>query len=345
MSNHTVERVIESAIGHELNAVRIILRQPLDVQSNCLYDVWADGRHFVAKQYLKTDELEDAPAREFQALRLVESLDIAPRPIFYDPAIAPIVVYEYLDGEMWDRKRPSPAELTQLAELWLKTHTVSADNLWPSRGFPLDVVGAMCRDYLRRYAQWVAVEFSAAQLLADACLGLLDRFRTVAQAVEACPAVRCFCRADARFANVIRRPDGRLGMVDWEDSGLRDPARDVADLLTGPNQEDLFSPDDWRPFLQAYYAGRMKLDPTLAARVHLYLALFPVFWLALLLNVGVNRAEAGSLAGWEINGLPANLRLRRYLARALAWPDNYFDTQFDVFAHLMFFPDNGGLVC
>jgi thiamine kinase-like enzyme len=32
-----------------------------------------------------------------------------------------------------------------------------------------------------------------------------------------------FCRADPRFANVITRPDGRLAMVDWEDSGRAIP--------------------------------------------------------------------------------------------------------------------------
>jgi hypothetical protein len=120
---------------------------------------------------------------------------------------------------------------------------------------------------------------------------------------------------------------------------LRDPARDVADLLTGPNQEDLLDPDEWRPFLQTYFAGRQTIDPALADRVHLYLALFPIFWLALLLNMGIDRAQAESVAGWEINGLPANLRLRRYLARALARPSSHFEPQLDTLAQGTFFPD------
>jgi aminoglycoside/choline kinase family phosphotransferase len=130
----------------------------------------------------------------------------------------------------------------------------------------------------------------------------------------------CFCRADARFANVIRRPDGRLGLVDWEDSGLRDPARDVADLLTHPNQEDLVAPEAWDSFLQPYLAGRAAVDPQLARRVQLYLAIFPLYWLATLLGRGMRLAAADGLDGWTVNGLPANVRLRRYLARALAWP-------------------------
>jgi len=62
-------------------------------------------------------------------------------------------------------------------------------------------------------------------------------------------APECFCRSDARFANVIARPDGRVGLVDWEDSGLRDPARELADLLHHPNQEDLIDAEGWQPFL------------------------------------------------------------------------------------------------
>jgi hypothetical protein len=33
----------------------------------------------------------------------------------------------------------------------------------------------------------------------------------------------CFCRSDARFANVIARRDGRVGLVDWEDSACATP--------------------------------------------------------------------------------------------------------------------------
>ena len=148
----------------------------------------------------------------------------------------------------------------------------------------------------------------------------------------------CFCRADARFANVIQRPDGRLGLVDWEDSGLRDPARDVADLLTHPNQEDLLSPDEWQDFLHPYLAGRRNVDPHLHHRLSLYLAVFPIFWLATFLERGIHLADVDGLGDWTINGLTANVRLRRYLARALAWPHADFSGQLAALDGLDFFP-------
>lgn len=110
----SLQHIIEQAIGQK---VQISLRPPLTFQSNRLFDVWVNGRHLIAKEFLKPEEEPDAPAREFGALQLLEPLNIAPRPVFYDPEIAPVVVYEFMAGEMWDRKRPSPHELAQLAQL------------------------------------------------------------------------------------------------------------------------------------------------------------------------------------------------------------------------------------
>src|SRR5712691_10851101 len=93
----------------------------------------------------------------------------------------------------------------------------------------------------------------------------------------------CFCRSDPRFANVIARPDGRLGLVDWEDCGLRDTAREVADLLLHPNQEDLLGWREWQAFLQPYIDGR-RSDADFERRLQAYLAVFPIFWLGLLLH-------------------------------------------------------------
>src|SRR5438067_10962939 len=89
----------------------------------------------------------------------------------------------------------------------------------------------------------------------------------------------CICRSDPRFANVIARPDGRIGLVDWEDSGLRDPAREVADLLLHPNQEDLLSDTEWSALLNPYTASRAS-DPMFATRLNAYLPPFAPLWLS-----------------------------------------------------------------
>ena len=195
------------------------------------------------------------------------------------------------------------------------------------------------RERFDAYGRWAEAEFPEGRRGLDRCLALLDRLGPVAAEVGELPAVRCFCRPDHRFANVIARPDRRLAMVDWEDSGLRDPAIDLADLTTHADQEDLLAPSDLRAFLDPYLATRVPLDPHLPRRYGLYLAAIPIFWLALLLATGVRRATADALARWQVNDLPPNQRLRRYLARAAAWPAVDFSAELASLESLRFFPD------
>jgi aminoglycoside phosphotransferase (APT) family kinase protein len=326
------------------SAVRIELRTPLEHQSNRLYDAWADGRRLLVKEYLKPDEFSTAPLHEHRALELLAPLDVAPQPVgvelAYTSEVGPIVVYEYLEGEMWDRRRPSPAELAALAEVWLKVHAIPPDRVWQHARYAhrLDERYAEFRASFRAFKAWTETVYPAGTAGANLCLDVLERHDVVAEEVGRLPPRRCFCRSDARFANVIQRPDGRVGLVDWEDSGLRDPAREVLDLLSHPNQEDLLSSADWQAFLEPYLATLAPLDPALPRRVELYAAIYPLFWLALFFKLGIRRAQEGTLAGWTINGLPANLRLRRYLARAQVWPDPDFSRQLDALAGLDLFP-------
>jgi hypothetical protein len=121
--------------------------------------VWADGRHLIAKEYL-TDVEPDAPLNEYRALRLVESMDIAPQPLFFDPSVGPVVVYQYLDGTMWDRRVPAAAELAALADLWVALHALPIEDVWfgrrqaPNGNSPTLV--ALLRAPIERYDAWAA---------------------------------------------------------------------------------------------------------------------------------------------------------------------------------------------
>jgi aminoglycoside phosphotransferase (APT) family kinase protein len=280
-----------------------------------------DGAHLIAKEYLRTDE-PDAADHEFRALRLVEPLDIAPKPVFFDPPLGRVVVYAFLEGSMWDRRPPAPAELARLAELWIELHALPATGLWLGRGQAQSwaEIMARLRAPVQAYSEWVDNQAPSHRRAAHLCREALERGLTTASALLPETVPLCFCRSDSRFANVIARPDGRLGLVDWEDSGLRDPAREVADLLLHPNQEDLLTPRAWEAFLAPYLASR-RPDPGFHDRLRGCLAIFPVFWLGVLLREGLRRVAAGTLDGWLVNGLPPNERLRRYLARCRAWPE------------------------
>jgi aminoglycoside phosphotransferase (APT) family kinase protein len=239
---------------------------------------------------------------------------------------------------MWDRRVPKAAELAALADRWVELHSLPIDDLWIGRGQARNaptLVGRL-RAPIERYAAWAASSDALRREAAGMCMGALER--GLADGLPLIPEVAplCFCRSDARFANVIARPDGRVGLVDWEDSGLRDPARELADLLLHPNQEDLLDAEGWQPFLDRYLPRRGG-DAGFAERLRGYLALFPVFWLGVLLADGLQRTAAGTIDGWLINGLEPNLRLQRYVARGLAWPDTDPAAALRNVAHLEFF--------
>jgi len=334
--------LIGSATQVDTAQVQITLRPALEHQSNQLYDVRVAGRHLILKEFLRADEFDHAPPHEFYALKLLAPLDIAPQPLWYEAGERPFVLYEFLPGMMWDRRQPSAHELGQLAEIWRLLHNLPTDGLWPSTGFhqPLPAVAARFRTQFQRYEAWAATHFPPAQHAANLCLEALERHQPVVEALSNLPPVLRFSKADSRFANIIARPDGRLGLIDWEDSGLRDPARDLADLITHANQEDLLDFAAWQPFLKPYLAARSQDDPQIEQRMHLYLAIFPIFWIYVIIGVGMKRSTTEGFAGWTANELPVNVRLRRYLARALAWPNLDFSTELATLADVEFFPSD-----
>lgn len=342
-AQETLIALVGQITGLPHTQIRLSVRTPLSIQSNRLYDVWAGNQRLILKEYLKEPEFNDAPRREFDALHLLEPLDIAPRPLHRQPPkppFGPIVLYEYMEGSMWDRRKPSAQELGQLADLWLQINSLSTEGLWMSRGYERSLTDTLARFHATfcAYRDWVETTFPPARQAARLCLDLLEKCGPVVRELESIEPSLCFCRSDPRFANVIARPDRRLGLVDWEDSGLRDPARDLADILLHPNQEDLLEKNDWRAFTEPYTAGRAKTDPGMADRAHNYELLFHAFWLAALIRSGLERARTNRLMGWQVHEMTANQRLRRYLARGTAWPKTDFTDELESLIGIAFFP-------
>ena len=321
----------------------ITLWQPTEHQSNHTYQIRFDDTHWIAKVYLKPAEYEDAPRREVESLRLLANYDIAPQLILHEPHTdthKPIVIYEYMAGEMWDRNKPSANDLAQLADLWLTMNRIPVDGSWLSRGMERtgEQIAEQFQTRFQEYADWTQAQYPPAIPTAQRLIDLAQQAQPILDELAPMPPVLAFSRADPRFANIITRPDNRLGMVDWEDAGLRDTARDIADLMTHCNQEDLLTQDEWDAFLNPYLAERRQYDPDIEQRVQLYHAVFPLFWLSVLTAYGIRLwKQQGNLNGWTVNSMPANHRLRRYLARAIAYPQLEFDKQLDDLADVTFF--------
>src|SRR5437763_5576433 len=112
---NTLQALAARATGLPPATIDLSPRAPLEHQANRLYDFWAGGRHLILKEFMLPDEKHAAAAREYQALALMAPLDLAPRTVFFDPALGPVVIYEFMEGDMWDRRKPSAAGLAQLA--------------------------------------------------------------------------------------------------------------------------------------------------------------------------------------------------------------------------------------
>lgn len=316
----------------------ITLRVPEVHQSNQLFDVWVDDRHLIAKQYLKEDEWAESPVREHASLQLLLPLDIAPRPCFYDATVGPVVVYEYMEGRMWGRYCPSAQELTQLALRMAELHMLPTDGVWKARGSERTAQQRVqwAHQLLDNYGMWAETFYPDGIRIVSRLRPMVAQFGVVIEGLYATMPAPVFCRSDPRFANVIVRPDGRYGFVDWEDAGLRDPALEVADLMLHPEQEDLLTWVGWQPFLTTYCQATGLVPTTFLHRVDEYALVLTLFWMLVMMQHGLRVSQAGELAGWEINKMPANLRFQRYLARAMA--ESPWDFDADAYADVRFFP-------
>ena len=338
-----IQQRVHNISNIPLSDITITARKRLDYQSNNLYDVHFEDSHWIAKEFVKEDEFLDAPRREYDALKLLETFDIAPVPIDYLPYPEfehPVVIYEFMPGEMWDRRKPSQDELKALAETWLITHQATKDGLWLSRGWDETEEQRLAQShwFYTAYLEWAELHFPDGVKPVKEAIAFYDIYHEEIQKLCRANPALLFSRSDPRFANIIARPDGRIGFVDWEDSGLRSPIRTIADLLLHPNQEDLLSDTEWQIFLDIYFNSYPVQSNNLRQLLRWYKLVGSLMWLGGLLYFGVQRARQGTLTEWQINGMPANQRLRRYLARAKGWADDSFESQLARVQDLSFFP-------
>ena len=232
----------------------------------------------------------------------------------------------------------APVDLVSLADVWIRLNALPTEGLWLARGQgrPWSSVEARLLAPIQTYATWAEGAGAPQRAAAELCQRALRQGLEVGARLASQASPLCFCRSDPRFANVIARPDGRLGLVDWEDSGLRDPAREVADLFMHPNQEDLIGKDARAAFL-ARYVPEQTGDAGFEARLREYLAVFGVFWIGQILNEVLPRARNGTADGALINDVDATQRMRRYLGRCEVWPELDFETKLAELAELRFF--------
>jgi aminoglycoside phosphotransferase (APT) family kinase protein len=239
------------------------------------YHSWAGGEHL----------------REWAGLTLLDrhAPGLAPCPLEQRYAEgAPEVVMTRVPGESLGGAPLDPEQVAALGAAMRRMRRAVPDGelgaLDERRSGPRDMV-AMLRAWVREPREPVTDEVDEALVAAARLLASGDVDAMTGPLPE-----RAFAHADGNLGNIVW--DGeRCCVVDFEDSGLSDPAYEVADLLEHVSV--------WLPGLLEADALVPVLDfePAQVDRLRSYRRLMSVFWLLMLLpgNPAHHRNPVGSL--------------------------------------------------
>jgi aminoglycoside phosphotransferase (APT) family kinase protein len=257
--------------------------------------------------------------REFAALQTLSMLaqPPAPRPIALYPDLpqfpGDIIISAWVDGLVLDELPGHERDLWgRILAVCARVHSIAPGDAPAIRDAVLPIRSA--RDVMdeiqRRYTRLPDVQLGdMTKAEMGIWLEIADRY--VAQ--NDCAANRLgLITCDTNPSNMIDS-DGRIMIVDWENSGWGDPAFDIADLLVRPNCAGL-SPQD-RAWVMGHYA-EIAGDSRLVERIAIYERLMLLFWLVLTSN-GFAPSTVARLPGTRTFSPEHTLRQQRYYLRRL----------------------------
>lgn len=263
--------------------------------NNSLFHVQVAGETYACK--LCVADGRRRAYREWAALQQLwrADLPLAPRPVAYfpdGPLPVPAVVYGWVDGVPLTREPLTAHTLMELSNALWRIHRVPrapAPELLPAFHQPprftdylaeIRANTAQVQAWAERVnakppmlAQWAADLPALLPALVET-LHLAEAAIHDARLADICPA-HSLIRVDGNLDNVLRGADGRLSFVDWEYSGLGDPAYELAELRWHPNAMHL--PSVWWDTALATYPPPPG-DGSFESRLTLFNRLLPIWW-------------------------------------------------------------------
>lgn len=250
-----------------------------------------DDEGVVVKVFDATARGASSAKREWDALGALRGSGVAAEPLHFEAGAVPIVVMTRVGGAA----RPAVALDVGHAGVLGNAHRLVHDHV-PLSG------GPEARSAIP--AAWPA-------LLQDEprdhrSPAVADAWREASAWITGSDLTRLVSGDDARFSrgdpnltNYLWDDDGGVVLVDWEDSGAKDPALEVADMAEHASTRAL-GDDFWDALAEATH-----LSPAARARVAPARRLMACVWLAL-------------IASRERQGLPTTLSLEEQAIRTLA---------------------------
>ncbi len=211
--------------------------------------------------------------REYQALTALQrlGLHLAPAPVWLesDRYPHPVVVQEWLAGEVLTAPPQTDAAWERLLQLCNKVHSVTPE--MTRRPIKAAVFGSSSP------AEAKQLVFKQADLIPQPARPTELRVLLKTLASASTPDVEAehvLCHVDANVGNFIVR-SGELYAVDWEGSGWSDPAFEMANLMTHPAYLSV-SRSRWEWVVSTY--TELSRADAVAERIGAYHPILVVFW-------------------------------------------------------------------
>ena len=215
--------------------------------------------------------------REYNAFQAAHEagVPVLPKPMLLDEETyeQPVVVAQWMAGEVTAVPPQTDTEWTQLLELYVKLRGVTPHTT--TRDIPQGLINfASVQEGLEQIeiqCQAIPDDHYPEQLKS-----LLAQLETFPDGPSASASPIALCHVDANTLNFLRHPDGWRS-VDWENAGWGDPAFEIVDTMTHPQYMGV--PETrWDWFVDQY--GEMSGDETAVARIRRTYPLMLVWWVA-----------------------------------------------------------------
>lgn len=248
--------------------------RPVPSGNNLIFRTTRDADDWAVKFAIRDER--DRAWREFSALRLLDSLDLcaAPRPIYFDQEQfrLPVVVQAWIVGTPLNTPPEDDATWTNILLTYYAIHQMTVEAI-RDRGMTLPQCGLATQwpvkavEGLNEFLAQIPIG-ERPRPLSD-LLAELERF-----ALPPIQVTSCLCHGDATVRNMLQTTAG-IVLVDWEYSGLCDPAHEIAKIMAHPHAKAV-SEDRWQWFAERY--AQIAGDDSFYQRIQVQYTLALIWW-------------------------------------------------------------------
>jgi thiamine kinase-like enzyme len=196
---------------------------------------------------------------EFDSLKKVEGLNIAPKPFYYRPKDKKFpydfIILEFIEGKPLRMKKRTytKKQIKQIASILAKLHSMNCSSL-PKGKYSFQHYLKECKNYIKTINK-------RNDKLKRELNEIYNRIKNFLPKKEAHKF--SLIHGDVCPQNIVETKNG-LKLIDWESLQCSDPARDVANILIDLELKN----SDLDMFLKEYQ--KIRKDPTILERAKTY---------------------------------------------------------------------------